>query len=98
PGKWQVLKAICDYGKEKDVGIWVWKHSKELNFPEGDYQQMQSFMDSLHNAGVSGIKVDFMDGERKTLIDFDEAVLRHAAARKLMVNFHGCQAATGEIR
>ncbi|UGU16835.1 glycoside hydrolase family 97 protein [Sinomicrobium kalidii] len=98
PGKWQALKAICDYGKEKDVGIWVWKHSKELNFPEGDYQQMQSFMDSLHNAGVSGIKVDFMDGERKTLIDFDEAVLRHAAARKLMVNFHGCQAATGEIR
>jgi len=96
--KWTALAEICRYGKENDVITWVWKHSKELNFPEDDYRVIQLFMDSLKAVGVEGIKVDFMDGEHKTLIDFDEAVLRHAAARKLMVNFHGIQTATGEIK
>src|SRR5690606_7999657 len=98
PDKWIALEEVCRYGKENDVITWVWKHSKELNFPEDDYRVMQDFMDSLKAIGVEGIKVDFMDGESKTLIDFDEAVLRHAAKRKMMVNFHGIQTATGEIK
>src|SRR5690606_19577658 len=98
PNKWQSLEQICKYGKENNVAAWVWKHSRGLNFPDEDYKVMQSFMDSLQHAGVSGIKVDFIDGESKSLIDFDEAVLRHAAKRKLMVNFHGIQTATGEIK
>lgn len=98
PNKWRELAAICRYGKANNVGIWVWKDSHEFNFPEGDYRIMQSFMDSLRNAGVVGVKVDFINGENKSLIDFDEAVLRHAAKRKLMVNFHGVQTSTGEIK
>lgn len=98
PDKWEALADICRYGQENEVSTWIWKHSRELNFPENDYQVMQTFMDSLKAAGVEGIKVDFMDGEDKTLIEFDEAVLRHAAKRKLMVNFHGVQTATGEIK
>ena len=98
PNKWDELKEICQYAKKNDVAIWAWKNSKELNFPEDDYQIMQLFMDSLSQVGVSGIKVDFMDSEAKLLIDFDESVLINAAKRKLMVNFHGCQASTGEIK
>lgn len=98
PDKWKALADICRYGLENEVSTWIWKHSRELNFPENDYRIMQTFMDSLKAAGVEGIKVDFMDGEDKTLIEFDEAVLRHAAKRKLMVNFHGIQTATGEIK
>ncbi len=98
PDKWKALADICRYGQENEVSTWIWKHSRELNFPENDYRIMQTFMDSLKAAGVEGIKVDFMDGEDKTLIEFDEAVLRHAAKRKLMVNFHGVQTATGEIK
>jgi len=98
PDKWNALADVCRYGTENGVITWVWKHSKELNFPKGDYQVMQTFMDSLKAVGVAGIKVDFMDGEEKSLIDFDEAVLRHAAKRKMMVNFHGIQTAIGEIR
>lgn len=98
PDKWISLADVCRYGQENEVMTWIWKHSNELNFPEDDYRVMQNFMDSLKTAGVKGIKVDFMDGEDKTLIDFDEAVLRHAAKRKLLVNFHGVQTATGEIK
>ena len=94
---WDSLADICQYGKDSDVKTWVWKHSNELNFSRDDYVVMQNFMDSLVQVGVAGIKVDFMNGEDKTLIDFDEAVLRHAAKRKLLVNFHGIQTATGEV-
>lgn len=96
--KWDSLADICQYGKDSDVKTWVWKHSNELNFSRDDYVVMQNFMDSLVQVGVAGIKVDFMNGEDKTLIDFDEAVLRHAAKRKLLVNFHGIQTATGEVK
>ena len=39
-----------------------------------------------------------MNGESKALIDFDEALLKIAAERQLMVNFHGCQQSSGEYR
>jgi len=98
PDKWEKLRKVCAYAKSKDVGVWVWKHSNELNIPEDDFSSLKHFLDSISNAGVSGIKVDFMNGETKSLIDFDVEVLKQAAYRKLMVNFHGCQASTGEAR
>jgi alpha-glucosidase len=39
-----------------------------------------------------------MNGEDLGLIRFDERVLREAAARRLLVNFHGCQKPSGESR
>ncbi len=96
--KWSDLKDLCNYGKSKNIGIWVWKHSDELNSPENGYKKMRLFLDSLKNAGVCGVKVDFMNGESKTIIDFDIALLRLAAERKLMVNLHGCQKPSGEAR
>jgi alpha-glucosidase len=37
-----------------------------------------------------------MNSEAKDLVDFEIAFLKATAARKLMVNFHGCHAPTGE--
>ena len=53
-------------------------------------------LDSCARAGVAGIKIDFMNSEAKDLIDFETGFLAATARRKLMVNFHGCQAPTGE--
>ena len=98
PNKWDQLHRMVSYADRKKVGVWVWKHSGQLNFPEHQYRVLRDFLDSVKVAGVSGIKVDFMNGETKSLIDFDIAVLREAAKRKLMVDFHGCQAPSGEMR
>ena len=92
PNKWQQLQELCIYAKKKRVGIWVWKHSKDLL----DSLQRNRFLDSVRMAGAVGIKTDFMNSEAKPLIDFEIGVLQAAAQRKLMVNFHGCQAPTGE--
>lgn len=96
--KWEKIEELCSYAQNKDVGIFVWKHSKEINFPENDYEVMGHFLDSVKNAGAVGVKVDFMNGQNKNIISFDEALLRKAAERQLMVNFHGCQQSSGEFR
>jgi alpha-glucosidase len=92
PNKWQQLQDLCSYAKEKKVGIWVWKHSKEMLDP----LQRDRFLDSVRMSGAVGIKTDFMNSEAKPLIDFETGLLQAAAQRRLMVNFHGCQAPTGE--
>ncbi len=96
--KWQNVKKLCAFAKTKDVGIFLWKHSKEINFPDNDYAVMRQFLDSVKLTGAVGIKVDFMNGQDKSLIAFDEALLKNAAKRQLMVNFHGCQQSSGEYR
>ncbi len=96
--KWERIKEIATKAKQNGVGIFVWKHSKELNLPENDYQVMRSFLDSVKNTGAVGLKVDFMNGQSKSIIAFDEALLKQAAKRQLMVNFHGCQQSSGEYR
>jgi len=90
--KWQQLENLCKYAKQKHVGVWVWKHSKDLL----DTMQRDRFLDSVCLAGAVGIKTDFMNSEAKTLINFEIGLLQAAARRKLMVVFHGCQAPTGE--
>lgn len=98
PGKWEQLKDICSYAATKNLGVLVWKHSKEISNPENDFAVMRSFLDSVKNTGASGMKIDFMNGETKKIIDFDVRALQFCAERKLLLNFHGCQKPSGESR
>lgn len=95
---WQTLGEVCQYAATNGVRVFVWKHSKELNKPEGGYRELRAFLDRARAAGAAGVKVDFMNGEDAGLIAFDECLLQEAAARKLLVNFHGCQKPSGESR
>ena len=96
--KWTDLKHICSYAHAKNVNVFVWKHSAQLNIPNDNYKIMSHFLDSIKSAGVSGIKIDFMNAESKSIIDFDEKALQMCADRKLLVDFHGCQKPSGEFR
>ena len=95
---WGVLKEVCDYARTNRVRVFVWKHSKELNLPQNDYAALRGFLEQVQQAGAAGVKIDFMNSESFQTIAFDERVLREAARRKLLVNFHGCQKPTGESR
>ncbi|QEC43193.1 glycoside hydrolase family 97 protein [Pseudobacter ginsenosidimutans] len=92
PYKWKQLKELCEYASKKKIGVWVWKHSKDIL----DTIQRNQFLDSIRSCGAVGLKTDFMNSEEKSFVDFEIGLLRAAAQRKLMVNFHGCQAPTGE--
>lgn len=95
---WDTLKTICEYGNARNVRVFVWKHSNELNRPDNDYAILKTFLDNVSLAGCAGVKIDFMNSESFATITFDEHVLREAALRKLLVNFHGCQKPSGEDR
>ena len=88
------LKELVAFGKERGVGIWLWRHSGELR--ESDSRR--AFFDQCRDAGVVGVKLDFFDHEAKEIIDLYQTLLRETAEHKLMVNFHGANKPTGEAR
>lgn len=98
PDKWAFLCDLVGYARERNVGLFVWRHWQKINDPADDYRQMRDFLDSVARVGVRGVKIDFMNGEGKRQVDFNTKLLQNAARRKLLVNLHGCQKSTGEIR
>ena len=95
---WETVEQLCEYARSKQIGVWLWVHSKDILDPTNDYQQMRDYFERVAAIGAVGLKIDFMNGETKALVDFEIAVLRNAAAQRLMINFHGCHASTGEER
>jgi alpha-glucosidase len=98
-GQWQKwtdaeLRDLVEYSKARNVGIWVWRHRRTL----GDAIERQKLFAALRDAGVVGIKVDFLDHEAKEVIDLYQAILRDAAEHQLMINFHGANKPAGEDR
>lgn len=88
------LQELVDYGKKNGVGIWLWRHSKELREPQGRLE----FFKRCQDLGIVGVKLDFFDHEAKEVIDFYQTLLRETAEHKLMVNFHGANKPSGEAR
>lgn len=98
PNKWEAITDVVQYGLKKDVGTFIWKRSTEIDDPTDDFSIMRTWLDSIQTTGAVGVKVDYMAGDTKKNIDFEIKVLKEAAKRRLMVNFHGCTKPTGEIR
>jgi len=88
------LQQFINYSKQKNVGIWLWKHSKSLQNAE----ERQAFFKRCHELGVTGLKIDFFDHEAKEVIDLYTAILREAAQNHLLLDFHGANKPTGLAR
>jgi len=88
------LKELADYSRQRGVGLFVWRHSKELRTAEA----RERFFTRLHEAGVVGAKIDFFDHEHKEVIDLYTTLLSEAAKHRVMVNFHGANKPAGESR
>ncbi len=98
---WARLKELCDYAARKRVGIVVW-HA----FPEGRDdgpgltrpEARRELFQRCREAGVRGVKIDFFNSESKAVIEAYEDLTRLAAEHRLMINFHGANKPTGEVR
>ena len=88
------LRGLVAYAKQRNVGTWLWRHTKELRTPEARAE----FFALCRDAGVAGVKLDFFDHEAKEVVDLYETLLREAARHRLMVNFHGANKPTGLAR
>jgi alpha-glucosidase len=94
--KWTLeqRKEVVDYSRRQGVGLWFWKHSKDLRTPEA----REEFFKMLHDTGVVGAKIDFFDHEAKEVIDLYEALLQKAAEYHVLLVFHGANKPTGRQR
>jgi alpha-glucosidase len=88
------IKDLVSYAKQRNVDIWVWKHSKSLR---SDTARI-NFFKRCHDLGIRGAKIDFLDHEAKEVVDLYIDILREAAKNKMMVDFHGANKPTGLSR
>jgi alpha-glucosidase len=88
------LRELVNYSKQKNVGIWLWRHSKNLRDPKS----RDSFFRHCQQLGVAGAKIDFFDHEAKEVIDLYQSLLKEAAQFHILLNFHGANKPTGQSR
>jgi len=88
------MRELVEYSNQQKVGIWFWKHSKDLRTPEA----RASFFTLLNRVGVVGTKIDFFDHEAKEIIDLYQALLRSSAEHQILIEFHGANKPAGEAR
>lgn len=98
PDAWARVAALAAHARGRGVGVFLWKHYKDLADPADDRRALRTFLDAVARSGAAGVKMDFFNAESKDRVDFQIAALRLAAERRLLVNFHGIQKPTGEAR
>ena len=88
------MRELVQYSRQNNVGVWFWKHSKDLRTLEA----REKFFTLLNDLGVVGAKIDFFDHEAKEIIDVYQVLLEAAAKHKIMIDFHGANKPAGESR
>lgn len=80
------LKPIAAYALSKGIKPLAWNYAGDFYDPQRRTQKL----DEMAAAGVVGVKVDFWCSDRQEAIAAQQALMRDAAARKMVVNLHGC--------
>ncbi|HEV2453916.1 MAG TPA: glycoside hydrolase family 97 catalytic domain-containing protein [Verrucomicrobiae bacterium] len=80
------LKSISSYALSKGIRPLAWNYAGDFYDPA----QRQRKLDEMAQVGVVGVKVDFWCSDRQEAIAAQLALMRDAAARKMVVNLHGC--------
>ncbi len=86
------LRKITGYAQSKGVKVIVWCPSHTL------HRQLDKALDLFASYGVAGVKTDFFGREDQTGIQMYEDIAKAAAARKMLVDFHGATKPTGLSR
>lgn len=86
------VHELCEYGKSKNVGVILWVVWKSL------WDKMDEAMDLYAKWGVKGLKIDFMQRDDQKIVNFYHETAMKAAARHLLVDFHGAYKPDGMSR
>ena len=86
------LDGIRQYAADKNVKLWVWNHWTSLDTL---YEKAFALYEQW---GIVGVKIDFMDHDDQTMVNWYRKILKCAAEHHLMINFHGAYKPTGVRR
>ena len=86
-GWWEAgLAPIAKHALAEGVMPLAWSFAGDFYSPEG----RRAKLDEMASAGVRGVKVDFWCSDRQEAIAAMQALFEAAAARKMIVDLHGC--------
>ncbi len=83
------LQEIVDYGKTKNIGVWLWGGSRPMA------AQMDEVLEVYGKMGIKGFKIDFMDRDDQGMVQFYYTLAQKAAAHHIMIDYHGAYKPTG---
>jgi alpha-glucosidase len=83
------LKAIIDYGKQKNVGIILWAGYYAFD------RDMENVCKQYAEMGVKGFKIDFMDRDDQKTVEFYYRAAATTAKYHMLADFHGAYKPTG---
>jgi alpha-glucosidase len=83
------LFELLDYASERDVGLLLWSHWKNID------RQLDSVFAVYERWGAAGVNIDFMNRHDQEMVDWFETVLSRAAEHRLLVYYHGAPAEAG---
>lgn len=86
------IKAVVDYARSKGVKIILWCTWRTLT------EQWDFAFARFTELGIAGIKVDFFDRDDQVAVASMEAIAKEAAARHLVVDYHGARPLPGFAR
>lgn len=86
------LQEIIDYGKQKNVGVWLWAGMYPIN------EKMDEAFALYSKMGVKGFKIDFINRDDQMMMQFYYRAAKKAADYKLMIDFHGSSKPAGLMR
>ena len=85
------MEELVAYGKKKNVDLILWVSWAPFR------EKIDEAFDKFSQWGIKGIKMDFMNRDDQEMVDFYYEVARKAAARKMLVDFHGAYKPTGMV-
>ncbi len=88
------LSDLCDYAREKGVGIFVWVNYRDIK----DTETMETLFAKWKAAGVVGLKTDYFESDDTDVLMVMQNIAECCARNQLMVLYHGCVRPGGECR
>ncbi|MBV9222724.1 MAG: glycoside hydrolase family 97 protein [Acidobacteriaceae bacterium] len=85
---------LLQFAKSRNVRLWLWLHSGDVNRALQVGTLDEAFTVYEH-WGIAGVKIDFMDRDDQDMVNWYETVVKLAAKRHLMVDYHGAFKPTG---
>ena len=93
-GTYDWFPELVEYANNKGVKLIVWVHKVNC-VNEND---MNALLEEYASLGVAGIKIDFFDSEAQSIMALYDRVYKKCASLGLVVNCHGANKPTGEVR
>ncbi|MCM1141264.1 MAG: glycoside hydrolase family 97 protein [Muribaculum sp.] len=86
------LPELVEYGKQKNVGLWLWCVFNVLD------DNLEEICRKYSDMGIKGLKVDFLDRDDQDGVQMAWRIADAAARHKLMLDLHGFYKPSGMNR